>query len=1116
MKLTTLILLITAAPFVYGQEQLATASIDGTVRDSTGAVLPDVPVTLTNTQTGVRKTIQTGVAGSYSITNIPPGTYTLQVSKEGFTTQTREALTLYVDQRSTFDFTLSVGTSAQNVTVEAAGAALQTASAEVGTVIESRSVNDLPLNGRNFSQLLTLTPGVSPVNVSQSNGGGHTNAYGTFVVPSVNGQPNRSNLFLLDGVNNVEVFSNTFIITPIVDDIQEFKLGSHNDEAQFGGVMGGIVNVVTKSGTNSFHGAAWEFLRNSAFDARDPFFAKVNPLRQNQFGANAGGPVILPHYNGRNHTFFFGSYEGLRISQANQSLGLVPTPAEISGNLSDISSPIYNPFSTRPDPNNPGQYLRDPFPNNQIPANLLNPLTVAYAKAVYPSPLVTGVPGTNSIDTSPATQHNNEYNLRGDEYLNDKNILWFRFSHINTPETTSPGLVGFTSITGFAGYNLGTAWTHTFGPSAVLQVQFGRNWGVSSPGVFWTGGNTSQLLGQLGYPAALTSQFTGSRSSLLPLISIPGYLGAGESSNAPDPVADVYEFKADFTQTLSRHTLHLGGNYETNLQPGLFSNDFSTAFAARQTSNLEAAGIVTGSSLASFLLGVPDSAQFISQENVQQHGGTFGIYGQDQWRATDRLTINIGLRWDAVLVPTFGRASDLSNTVGDLNLNNGTYILQNNAPSCATTGKAPCIPGGTLPANVLVASNGRILKNIYDNIQPRVGLAYRLSQNTVIRASYGRFYDDWAAMLQEAGNLGGHWPTATLALANNLNQTTPTAAVTNPFGGTPQSLPAPTPFKQVAWFDDPYFKNPYSDQWNFGIQQLLGKDTILTTNYVGSHNSRTDVAITGNAATVPGPGPVSARTPYSYITPTFYDKSIGRATYNALQVSVNRKTSKGLTYLLSYTYSKVMDIGSDGWFCAEGCNIEDPYYIDNNKSVAGYDLTNMFTGSFVYDLPIGRGRRFTTGNRAADYILGNWQLNGIVTYTSGVPFTVNVSGDIANTGNLLNYERPNLVGNPIPANQGPSEWLNPSAFSVPAAFTFGNLGRNTFRGDPLKDFDFSLFRDFPFSESRRLQFRFDAFNLTNTPTWGSPQAVLNAANFGEITATRSTARELQLSLKLYF
>ncbi len=1109
-------IVILNAEFLAGQEQVATATINGTIHDASGAVIPDARITLTNLATGVRKLTRSNNAGGYVITNIPPGTYTLEVSKEGFISQTQAPFPLHVNESTTLDFTLSVGSAVQTVTVRAQGVGLQTSTAELGTVINSQSVDDLPLNGRNFSQLLTLTPGVSPISVGQNSGGSRTNAFGAFTFPSVNGQSNRSNLFLLDGVNNNETFSNTFVITPVVDDIQEFKIDSHNDQAQFGGALGGVVNVVTKSGTNQFHGTGWEFVRNSAFDARNPFFANVNPLRQNQFGANIGGPVLLPRYNGRNRTFFFGSYEGLRMHAASQALGRVPTPEELSGNLSDLGVPIYDPATTRPDPNNSGEYLRDPFPGGVIPSDRIDPNMLKFAQAVYPKPVNTGVAGANALDNSPSVHDSNEYNLRADEQLHESNTFWFRFSHISTPLINSAGMAGFTNRTGFAGYNLGAAWTHTFGSTTILQAEFGRNWAQLSPGVFFTGGNASQLISQLGFPDIVTSQFVGSRRVLLPSIGIPGFLTAGESSSSPTNTADVYEWKADLTKIYGRHSLHLGGNIDTNNNPGAVTDAFNDNFSARQTSNLEAAqGEVTGSALASFLLGVPDNAHFISQINVQRGGGTDGLYFQDQWRVTGRLSVNLGVRWDAALMSTFGRRSDLSDTVGDLNLNNGTYILQNPAPSCTATGKAPCIPGGTLPAHVMVSPNGRILDNIYDNIQPRVGLAYRLTNNTVIRASYGRFYDDWAAMVQEPGNLGGHWPTASLDLVNNLNEIYSTVPATNPFGGSLGALPGPTPFNQVAWFDDPYFKNPYSDQWNFGVQRLIGQNTVMTLNYVGSHDGRTDIAIVGNAAVTPGPGNPMSRVPYPYITPTFYDNSIGRASYNAFQFSLNKTAGHGLTYLISYTWSKAMDIGSDGWFCAEGCGIENPYDLNANKSVAGYDLTHIFTGSFVYHLPFGQGR-LALGSKVGDYIVGNWSLNGILTLTSGVPYDVHAAGDIANIGSYGNYERADLVGNPNLSNPTPNGWLNPSAFAVPAPFTFGNLGRNALRGDGFTNLDLSLFREFPVSESKRFEFRFEAFNSTNTPTWGNPQNVISNINFGRIFSTRSTERELQFALKFYF
>src|SRR5438477_7186812 len=334
------------------QAQIATASLNGTVSDPSGAVIPGATVNLKNVATNGERTTNTNSAGQYVLVNISPGRYTLTVHKDGFSTVAHPEFTLQVNQSSTLDFSLHVGSAVESVTVEAAEAGLQTSTSELGSVIDRRAVNDLPLNGRNFTQLLNLTPGVSAVNTSQ-NGGSQQfagNTVGSFSFPSINGQTNRSNFFLLDGLNDQESFSSTYSVPPIVDDIQEFKVDSHNDQAQFGGVLGGVVNVVTKSGTNQFHGEAWEFFRNSALDARNPITG-INLLHQNQFGANIGGPALLPHYNGRNRTFFFGSYEGVRRHEGNANQSLVPTPAQLSGDFSSfllLPKPVqlYNPYST--------------------------------------------------------------------------------------------------------------------------------------------------------------------------------------------------------------------------------------------------------------------------------------------------------------------------------------------------------------------------------------------------------------------------------------------------------------------------------------------------------------------------------------------------------------------------------------------------------------------------------------------------------------------------------------------------------------------------------------------------------------------------------------------------
>ncbi len=464
--------------------QRSYAAINGTIRDSTGAVIPDATIALENVATGVKRTIASNATGNYVLLDILPGDYTLQVNKEGFTKVSQSKFTLYVNQTATFDFTLVLGSTLQTVTVKATAAYVEASTAELGAVVTGREVSDLPLNGRNFTQLLTLTPGVSPVSVAQNSGGFLSSPIGSFTFPSVNGARNRSNFFMLDGINNQGAVISTYAVPPIVDSIQEFKVQSHNDEAQFGQALGGIVNVVTKSGTNSFHGSAWEFLRNDKLDARNFFVSEVTPLRWNQFGGSIGGPVILPHYDGRNKTFFFAAYEGFREHQPAEGLGLVPTPQEIAGDLSDIEGQIYNPYSTRPDPSNPGQYFRDPFmcdaagmplptdasgvqatgtPCNRLPSNLINAGAVLYWKTFFPQPVDTGVPGLNMRDMTPVITRQDGANLRFDQQIGDKNSVFVRYSGLSQVGSSSGGLPDTTeSLSFYHGYQVAASWIHTF------------------------------------------------------------------------------------------------------------------------------------------------------------------------------------------------------------------------------------------------------------------------------------------------------------------------------------------------------------------------------------------------------------------------------------------------------------------------------------------------------------------------------------------------------------------------------------------------------------------------------------------------------------------------------
>jgi outer membrane receptor protein involved in Fe transport len=1118
-----LALLVLAVP--PARAQLASATINGTVTDPSGAVVPHATVLLQNVLTGAKLSATTNAAGNYYIPGIIPGQYTLRVSKVGFKTATQPEFTLNVNQTATFNVSLQVGATTQTVSVHAAGIQLEASTAELGTNISGTDVNNLPLNGRNFTELLELTPGVSRATSGQSAGGGGGfvgNAVGTFTFPAINGQRDRSNFFLLDGLNDQNSFISEYNVQPIVDQIQEFKIDSHNDSAQFGGSTGGIVNVVTKAGTNAFHGSAWEFLRNNAFDARDPFLATVVPYKWNQFGGTLGGPVILPGYNGRNKTWFFAAYEGYRNHTTSTGLFTTATPAEFNGDFSAFPEQIYNPFSTVPDPAHPGEFLRAPFTNNQIPTSLFSSGMSLYAKSLFAAPIATGIPGINGIDTTPINIRQDTASLRFDHQFNTSNTIWIRYSGYTQPDSpyASGGIPGVANDVYLHGYQAAASYTHTFSPSMVGTFEFGRNSGqdnsvihyaTASPTLWQQAGFSPQFAGGFGPGKDLTFN---------PGIGISGFLSWGTGNMIQGTqFANTYEFKGDMSLVHGRHTFMFGADFQTNdtISPIYGVSD---QFSSFNTANPESPAD-SGNAMASFFLGIPSSP---GRRNVYEteHGGWVdGFYFQDQWRATNKLTVNAGLRYDLPLMPIYGSPSLGNDYVGDLDLNNGTYVLANQPPACGNGVGAPCIPGGALPAHVVVTplSNHAIIHNTYDNVAPRVGVAYRLRPATVVRGSFGRFYDNWAGYMQIAQNYEGSWPDIGQLLANNLNNPepgapTPTAFAQDPFHlGVAAPLPAANPFNQVQWFMNPQFQDAWSNQWNFGVQQQIGTSTVVTANYVGSLTERMDQGGYNNVAVTPGPGTPQSRAPYPYIAPTFYDNSTGSSNYNAFQFSLQGRHGSGLTYLVSYTWSKTMDYGCDGWYGNE-CQVQDPYNRKLQYAVAGYDLPNIFSFSSVYQLPFGSGHRFQTGNKIMDHLIGGWRLNGIATLTSGTPYTVTYNGDIANTGNVTQYV--SLVGKPSIPNPTPAQWLNTAAFAAPAPFTFGNFPRNGLRSDWYKDFDLSIFREFPISEDKRFEFRADFFNAFNNVVWGTPNTTYNTTTFGEVTSTANTPRQIQFALKFYF
>ena len=1101
--------------------QVSNASISGVVRDASGAIVPDANVSLRNLQTNVERKTVTNGSGEYVFPQVLPGTYSIQVSKAGFETSNIPSLTLTVSQKAVVDVTLNIGQVSQSINVQATGEQIEPSSAGLGGTVTERQVVNLPLNGRNFTQLITLSPGVSPISVGQNAGGGEAAvANGSnFVMAAIEGQTNRSTFYLTDGINNTDNFFGTYGVAPIIDTLEEFKVNTHPDDAQFGGALGGTINAVTKSGTNQLHGSLWEFVRNDVFDARNTFLKSVTPYRQNQYGFTVGGPVILPKlYNGRNKTFFFGGMEWFKFRQPSQNFLLVPTPSQLNGNLSDLGVQIYNPCTTTM--TSSGTFVRAPYPGNIIPAAGpcgLNTGMITYAKAVLPPIVNTGVPGKNAIDATPVVQDMREYTGRIDQTIGQKNFLWFRYSAVDQTTTQSGGLPSLFNRITRPGTNYGASYVRVFSPSTVMQLQFGRLLAGQNAIVSLNGVNPSQLVNAIGFVDSFVHFANGAIQT--PNIGVPGYFSGGMSTSLEPDLGDIYQGKASISKIIGTHTLSFGGEFDSTNYESYYEYSFLN-FAGSETAN-PALSTSVGSPLASFLIGVPDYAAERNVHETFRFGGVFGAYIQDSWKVTPALTLNIGLRYDLTLANPYGTQATVGQPggieTGDLDLNHGgVYILQKVPPSCADRGHAPCLPNGTLPPGVTVAADGKILQNTYTNWGPRLGIAYRVSPNTAIRTGFGIFYDNWAGYAQRAQSIGGNWPDQALVINTNLNhptatQLTPNTTIYNPIG---PNIPAATPFQRVQRYFDPHIQNPYSMQWNFDIQHQFGPHTLFDIAYVGSGSRRLSLADYTNVAVTPGPGNPVLRQPFPNIHATYYETDAGRSDYESLQVQVAHRYANGLQFNVSYTWSKSMDIGCSGFFGVEGCSVQNPYNTSLDRSVSGFDLTHILSVGILYQLPIGQGKLVSTHNRVLDYILGNWQLNTLTTARSGTPYTIVYNADTGNTGNLA--VRPNVVANPNLPNPTPQRWFNTNAFTAPALYTFGTLGRNALRTQPFWNIDLSLFRQFPFMENKMVEFRAEAFNAPNTVIYGQPGSTFGVPGFGVVSSTANTPRELQLGLKVIF
>jgi hypothetical protein len=1125
--------------------QTTTAQITGRVTDKTGAAIPQASVKATNVDTNLSRQVSTNDTGGYTLTLLPPGNYTLTITKASFSPVIEQHVVLAVDQSLTLDVPLAAGTVSQTVTVEGNSELLQASSSELGTVINQKTVHDLPLNGRNFTQLLTLTPGATPVSTSQgANLGtddGSTVALpgSSYSNPSINGQQNRSSLYLFDGVVNTDFRTTTYTVLPIIDAIDQFKVVSHVDDPAYGGVLGGIVNLVSKSGTNTFHGSAWEFVRNNVFDARDSFsesgLTAPLPFHQNEFGLTFGGPVRIPKiYNGKDKTFFFFGYEGWRYSKPPGSTYESPTAAELNGDFSSsiyqyngAPQPIYDPNTTTQTGAN--SYTRSQFSYNGA-ANVIDPSRInaqaqAFMKAYFDTPNLTGVAGANTVITKPNVNTANDFHGRLDEKLTDNDSLFFRWSTMGVNQA-NPSSNNITDQTVFNGANLGGGYTHIFSPRLLLNVTGGRATrpftftDVSSNGNAGVAGFTT--LAAYGPPAFNIDQFYAS-----------AYLeGPQLRRNSSGSLT------ASLDWAVGSHNLSFGGGFIEQFRTQL-SSDQSYNFDIEQT-GLPAANSTssiaqgTGNPIASALLGLPSEGTFQDSDGYKDSILSWFGYVSDTWKVNPRLTLNFGLRYDHLDQPNLK-----SGLNSEFDFNTGNYIIGGGKlpAACATTNAAPCIPGpstdaaadlaavagndGSVAGSHIILSPNKIIgpNPVWLDFGPRVGFAYKVSDSLVVRGGFGIVFDDLSGVSQTFSNPVNGWPSNG-NYQPNYNSTFGAALTDLPASQSSISSPIPTatPFNQNGFFFDPNYKRPYSEQYNLGFDKTFKQNYLLSANYVGAVSNRLDYGGWANVATTPGD---KSTIPFPYMTIFDYDRSTANSNYNALQVKFEHPMQAGLQYLVSYTWSKSID-DSSGLFNSEngaggGSAIQNYYDPGSNRSVSAYNVPQFLSVFVLYDLPFGKGKQFlNTG--IASTLIGGWEINTLSQLRSGQPYTLQVSGDIADVGDTEEtYGRPNRVPGASPSVSHPSktEWFNVAAFSTPSG-SYGNVGRDSMRASSVYDSDFSLLKNFEFKEGVGLQFRAEYFNLFNIINYAPPNSNISNSNAGTVTSTELPPRELQLALKLTF
>jgi hypothetical protein len=1180
-----LILLLVLGGQANGQSQI-TASLSGTVQDPSGQAVNGAKVTLTSQQRGLSRSYTTQENGLYTITLLPPDTYNLEVVTPGFKHYKQEGVALAAGQTATLNVNLVVGAVTESIEVTSQAPLLNAENANIASDVTARQVSELPLNLRNVIGLAVLNSSVSNAAELQIVGAPGISGSADQDVSFLNfgGTFFNTAEYLLDGTWDTRLDWGGVIYVPSVDDVEEFKIQTNAFTSQYGFSSGNVVNIVTKSGSNEFHGDAFEFYRNSNVDARYYFNGGKQPdFHRNQFGGTIGGPIQ------KNKTYFFGYYEGLRSATPATFVGTVPTDKERTGDFSELlgaqevnsSGPvvdalgrpvltgaIYNPFNTRQitggtvDPVTgllvtglaPGAtgFIRDPFPGNKIPSNLMDTIAMGIAGGKYwPEPTATGSLLNNFTSAAAAAAHSNEYSIRIDHNFSERDHITGRWSQkyqskINSPTyygASDPGGPGVTAPNNR--YSANVAYNHVFNPTFDMSLTFGVNRHVEQ--------STTQSFGfmssTLGLPA-----FIDHNAPSFPEIQPQSYspLGAQAGLDNYYVPQTIYTIASDFTKVKGKHSLAFGfSDFWSFLDGGHFANTvlpFQTITTAGPDPQLATPN--TGDGFASFLLGVGGGNPFTGFNQFPAMSKKFlGWYLQDGWRVTPRFTLNLGLRYEIQTAPT--------------ERVNAQQFFNPSAVNPISSQVAFNVPGEL----VFNSSSIRGLYNTnYKNFAPRISAAYQLRDKIVLRSGYGVFYvpsyfnqgpnigysqgTPWVTSLN-----GGLNPSSTLS--GNASLALPSAFPNGPIPVTGNSLGGLTDvgfgLNPVVYPDR---KSSYVQQWMFGVQYSLTNNDLLDVSYVGNHGVHVlaqylewnefpvaDLA-KGNQLNTMVPNPFYGTITSSgcgldqktivqaqllrpfpeYCSVTEAPPAVAGSSYNALQMTYTHRWHSGLQLTASYTYSKFMDDaqGSSGWaFPGSGSSVRNSYDLARERSVDASDLTHSLVINYTYELPFGKGKPFGAGwNNPTNQILGGWQLTGILTTHSGLPISITPASN--NTVGAASYgfnQRPNIVPgvSPVPQNQSIHDWINAAAFSQPAPFTFGDGPRflSSLRAPDYFNWDMGIQKYWNITESKRIQLRMELYNAFNHPNFFVPDSNLGDANFGTITGAYP-ARSIQFAGKFYF